>query len=160
MTHLLADLDIIPLEVRHTEVLLRTMREADRAEVFATVGAVQPEDLWRMAGLSAISYAWPSRGPVGAMFGVYAPSEMSLVGVPWLLTTPVVERRRKEFLRSSKRVLQYFLERFPELENHVDARHLCAIRWLRWLGFTVEEPEPWGKEKLPFHRFWIKSWAG
>jgi hypothetical protein len=44
---------------------------------------------------------------------------------------------------------------YPQLENHVDARNRRALRWLGWLGFTIEAPAPWGVEGRPFHRFWM-----
>jgi len=42
---------------------------------------------------------------------------------------------------------------YSHLENWVDARNTKAINWLRWLGFTVHDPVPFGVAGLPFHRF-------
>ena len=37
--------------------------------------------------------------------------------------------------------------------NYVDARHTDAIRWLKWLGFTLHPATPYGPFDLPFHKF-------
>ena len=42
------------------------------------------------------------------------------------------------------------------LVNWVDDRNTCAIRWLKWMGFTIHEPEPYGVANLPFRRFDMK----
>ena len=43
------------------------------------------------------------------------------------------------------------------LINFVDARHGVAIRWLKWLGFKVFPAKPFGPDKLPFHRFEMRT---
>jgi len=58
-----------------------------------------------------------------------------------------------------KRSRYYVLEmkrHFQRLENYVDARQKRSIRWLKWCGFTVENPKPWGTLGLPFHQFWME----
>jgi hypothetical protein len=45
---------------------------------------------------------------------------------------------------------------FPEMRNYVDARHARSIRWLKWLGFTIEEARPMGFAGLPFHPFGMR----
>ena len=44
-------------------------------------------------------------------------------------------------------------QEFPYMFNYVDVRHKEAIRWLKWLGFTLNEPTPYGPFGLPFHKF-------
>ena len=38
--------------------------------------------------------------------------------------------------------------------NHVYAENRLAIRWLKHLGFVVEEPHPYGVQSAPFREFW------
>jgi hypothetical protein len=53
-------------------------------------------------------------------------------------------------LRESKRLA----ESFPcEVVNYVDARNVRAVKWFKWLGFEVSEPEPFGLNGELFHRF-------
>ena len=45
---------------------------------------------------------------------------------------------------------------YDRLENRVDARNVPAIRYLRWLGFTLWPVMPWGHAGLPFYPFTIR----
>lgn len=44
-------------------------------------------------------------------------------------------------------------EMFPILENHVDARNIKAIVWLRWLGFDIMSTELHGPFGAKFYFF-------
>jgi len=48
-------------------------------------------------------------------------------------------------------------EKFSLLYNYVDARNVKSIKWLRWLGFQLDEPAPYGVRGLPFHRFELRG---
>jgi len=61
--------------------------------------------------------------------------------------------RRRWFLAESRRQVGRMLGHYARLENRVDARNGPAIRYLRWLGFTLEPATPWGAAGLPFHKF-------
>lgn len=75
------------------------------------------------------------------------------VGVPWMVTTQHIVRNRKGFLCASRAVLDDALTRHFQLVNYVDARNNAAIRWLSWLGFSIDDPVPYGAQGLPFHKF-------
>jgi len=77
-------------------------------------------------------------------------------GVPWLLATECFDEITGVLKRISHLAVKQMLLNFSYLENYVDARSEIAIRFLEWLGFNIEEPIPFGKEDLPFHRFWLK----
>ena len=87
------------------------------------------------------------------IFGVSSASPLSRSGIP-------VDGRHRtpgpagfRVLRRSRNVVHDMLSRYDELYNYVDARNTQAIRWLRWLGFTIMDTEPYGLCGLPFHRF-------
>ena len=75
------------------------------------------------------------------------------VGVPWMVTTQHIVRNRRGFLCASRAVLDDALTRHFQLVNYVDARNNAAIRWLSWLGFSIDDPVPYGAQGLPFHKF-------
>ena len=75
------------------------------------------------------------------------------VGVPWMVTTDHIASDPRHFLRASRAVLGDMLRRHHTLLNYVDARNAAAIRWLSWLGFTIDEPVPYGVQGLPFRQF-------
>jgi len=75
------------------------------------------------------------------------------VGCPWMLATDDITEMRLSFVRASLKVIKDMLGEYPLLRNYVDTRNSISIRWLRWLGFELEEPQNYGLYKLPFHRF-------
>lgn len=73
---------------------------------------------------------------------------------PWCLTTTAVDRYPLTFWRESKRVIRGIAKSgAPVLVQCIDGRYAAALRWMRRLGFHVDEtPHPCGVEQLPFHR--------
>lgn len=74
-------------------------------------------------------------------------------GVPWMVTTNDVEVHARGFLQASKAILKDMLTRHATLSNYVDARNAVAIRWLEWLGFSIEPAAPTYPHGMPFHKF-------
>lgn len=70
-----------------------------------------------------------------------------------MVTTEHIGADVRGFLRGSKAVLLEMLQRHQVLVNYVDARNVSAIRWLAWLGFTIDSAVPYGVQGLPFHKF-------
>lgn len=82
-----------------------------------------------------------------AMFGIVDYGDHNIV---WAVFTRAIERHPIAFLRESKRLADAF---DCEVMNYVDARNVKAVKWFRWLGFEVSEPEPFGPHGVLFHRF-------
>lgn len=120
---------------------------ADREELWA-VAAVTPDDAMRI-GLRDSDYA-----RTGLFDGV--PVAMGGInrGIAWLVTTDLIENNVRLFLRESRREIEQAMTGYERLSNYVDARNRKAIRWLRWLGFTIDDPAPYGVFGLLFHYFW------
>lgn len=145
--------EVAPATVEHARELAHNMREPDRAEVWAA-GHLMPEQA-TVTSLAASRDAWAglADGRVVCMFGVGAPMICSVTGVPWLLATAELERHARPFLRRNRKMLRKMMKDYGVLRNHVDARNEKAVRWLRWLGFKILPPEPFGVDRLPFHPF-------
>lgn len=82
-----------------------------------------------------------------AMFGIVDYGDYNIV---WAVFTRAIERHPIAFLRESKRLALAFDR---AVINFVDARNVKAVKWFRWLGFEVSEPEPYGPQGVLFHRF-------
>ncbi len=134
------------------------LRAADREEVAASSGRSPLEAL--RYSLAASSHAVSALDPVGrvvCMFGVGVVDLMGGVGAPWLLGSDLMADHRREFARRSRAYLPLMLAHYPNLENAVDARHVEAIRWLEWLGFTIGDPKPIGRSGAMFRPFEMRS---
>jgi hypothetical protein len=132
----------------HAEALAPQMRLEDEAEVVASGFADAREALLVSLAGSLAAYALLFDGEVAALFGV-APLDETLLGtsssgVAWVLTGRAATRHRKAFVRWSRPALALLLRERHHLVNMVDARYAAALRWARWLGFRIGEPEPFG----------------
>ena len=91
------------------------------------------------------------------MFGIGRMTLLSQVGAPWLLGTEEIAKHGMHFLRASKRYIESQRKRYSLLLNYVDARHIIAIRWVRFLGFELLPAEPIGVDRMPFHQFRMET---
>jgi hypothetical protein len=150
---------LVRAEPKHIESMLGRIRQADRDE-FAAGWSLTPEAGLRK-GIHVSSHCWAGiwNGRVIAIAGLCPTSLVGDHAVPWMVGTYDLERPelRRKFLDVSKGVLAYMLTLYPHLENWVDARNRMAVRWLKWLGFTLDEPVPYGPMGLPFHHFEIRG---
>ncbi|MDR3555920.1 MAG: hypothetical protein P4L55_14275 [Syntrophobacteraceae bacterium] len=145
---------IIPAHSDHLFWMANNMSEEDREEC-AAMGLGPHEAL--QIGLEHSVAAWtglkvPEHRPL-CMFGVM-PMEgiLSGMGAPWFLSTPELRKYALRFLKDCDPYLNRMLDIFPTLVEYVDARHTRGIKWLKWLGFTLTGPEPWGPFGLHFYK--------
>lgn len=77
-------------------------------------------------------------------------------GRVWLLGTDLLTASQRE-VRSSVRLSRAWVtdqaRRFGRLFNFVWAGNAVSVRWLAWLGFTLEPALPLGCAGAPFHPF-------
>lgn len=78
-------------------------------------------------------------------------------GIPWLIGTHALSRSPRPFLRETRQWVSAWMEHYSALTNYVDADYEKAIRWLRWLGFTIGDPEPYGAPGAMFCRIEMRS---
>jgi hypothetical protein len=145
--------DVVPAERTHARDLAPIMRAADRDEIWAAAALSPLDGLVVSLNCSLAAWCWRVEGQPACLFGVSSESVLSGVGMPWLLSSDLVERRQLEFLRHYRPFLGEMLTLFPILRNWVDARYALSIRWLRWMGFALHPAEPYGPFGMPFHRF-------
>lgn len=75
-------------------------------------------------------------------------------GIPWLLATHEFDRYGIRVLRTARQALGVMQAAYGELENYVHADNARAVEFLEWLGFTLDDPAPWGVKGESFRRFW------
>jgi hypothetical protein len=88
-----------------------------------------------------------------AMFGVVPASILSGIGAPWMVGAVDLEQHQFWFAKSSRPCVQRMQREFNVLANWVDNRNTLSKRWLRWLGFHVGQPQPFGSGGEPFCPF-------
>lgn len=145
--------EVVPAEWAHVDELAETMRQADVDEIWASSYST-PQSALSCAMRSSLQ-VWTGLidGQVACMFGVVPQSMMGGTGFAWMLGSDLVERHQKLFLRRCRENVRMMAEQFDYLHNYVDDRNVKAIRWLKWLGFEMGDPEPFGVLGLPFRHF-------
>lgn len=146
------NLTIPPLYLRDampgdTWLMLPTVRQADIDELRA-LGAT-PEQCLRL-GLqhSARATTVFLHGEPAGVVGIIDYRDYRL---PWAVFTTAIDRHPLPFLRGGRAWMRGVS---GLLLNYVDARNTMTIRWLKWLGFTIDDPIPYGVNGEPFSRFW------
>ncbi len=149
--------EIVATTEKHVEELSHSMSPEDIAECWSAQHLLP-----KLALELSMSYtSSPKTGLVNnqvmAIWGVGKLTQLSEIGIPWMLTSELVEKNYREFLRHSKHLLKELKQETLVFDNVVDARNTRAIRWLRWLGFTIHDPLPYGPDNMPFHRFTMEN---
>jgi len=128
------------------------MTPADAAEVWAIGHWTPLQALLRSISLSVRARTWFVDGEPVCIFGFATASLVGETANPWMLGTPALKAHTFAFLRNYRAQIDYMLAHYPVLETYVDARHTVCLRWLKWTGFTIYEPAPYGVDGLPFSK--------
>lgn len=124
-----------------SELRSMKLRDSDVLEIAATSGADPADVLELSVGVSDWWFALvdPEDGLV-AVFGV-APSRLGGplpgVGCPWMLASDAFYKHKHGVCRLARKLIKRMHSTYPILFQFVDARHVAAIEWVTWLGFTV-----------------------
>lgn len=135
------------------QLIAGDMRAADVAEIWASHRSTPLESLMRGWEMSDFSVIVECDGVPCTMLGLVVGCLMTGAGTPWLLSSNHALQYKREFLIQSPPVIAQMLEICPRLSNYVHAENRVSIRWLKWLGFTVDPPLPVGVGKELFHKF-------
>jgi GNAT superfamily N-acetyltransferase len=145
-------ISVVPATMAHVRAI--ELREGDAREI-AALGLSKEEGLQRSLDRAAWAEAYLVAGEVAAIAGVSIGSLLGAEAIPWLVTGRPVERHKRAFLRLTRAGVARILRQFPVLINHVHAEYAEALRWLRWLGFTIERPAPHGPRGELFCRAFL-----
>ena len=124
--------DFVPLRPEHAAIA-PYLRQQDIDEIHAACD-------WPVDAAIAYSIAHSEKGFTAlidevpcAIFGVNN-------GIIWLVATDEIARHPVAFFRHSRKIFNKLKEGYTLLENYVHVSNTLSIRWLRWLGFTIETP--------------------
>lgn len=113
------------------EDLADRMTAADRAEMAAAGLAVAS-----LTHVRAHALRW--HGSLVCLFGVEPAADGT--GVPWMLCTDTLaEVPRRAMAAASRDVVQAWRGEFLRLVNLIHRHNIKALRFVRWLGFVIDE---------------------
>lgn len=150
-------IELVPAAEEHIGPIAEAPRPADVEEVRASTGGSVRAALERGLRSSTRAYTVMLDGVPVAMLGVVPYSALTGVGIVWMLGAEGLDRGicRRGFVRLARPVIDHLQAFYPRmLFNAVDCRNGAAIRFLRWAGFTLQEPIPLGLQGQSFFPFY------
>ena len=147
---------VVP-EISEILYIAEHLREADRQEIKAALGQSPREAL--VEGCVTAKACFMFRDPEGVPTGLFGIVEdpTGVGAVAWMVSTDGIERYSMTFLRRCRKWVATLLETYGTLWNYVDARNTVHVKWLRWMGFTLEGPVPYGYQGLPFYKLILRK---
>ena len=150
------DYEVRDATVDDAVALAPRMRQADIDECVA-MGFGAEDALITSVRASMMPMAGLVNGEVVCLFGVGSVGMFATSGAPWLLGSIALDRRRFTLIKMARQWIDYQLSIYPLLENWVDARNNKSIKLVRWLGFEIDDPKPFGVDGEMFRRFWKEA---
>lgn len=136
-----------------TAYLSFNIREEDKKEIWHLARKSPQQAFMDGFHFSDFPYVIEHNTKPIAMFGVVEISPT--LGCPWMLATHDLKDIKKDFLRECKDYVDRMHDKYETLCNVVWSKNHTHIRWLNWLGFQFQEPEPMGPDKelfIPFSK--------
>lgn len=130
-------------------ILKMKLREADVEECSAFLGQSSRAALLNTVEHSPQLWVIIHKENIEGVFGVTNYAE------PWFVASDMFDEYWRVFARQTKRDVDMLFTHFNYLQNYVDSRHTASIRWIKWLGFTVEDtPHYFHDKSVPFFKFY------
>jgi hypothetical protein len=132
------------------EKVLRNLRSEDREELEMIYGPdwFKPVfDGWKKLKGARVAYT-DDNTPI-CIFGVYTHGEVGFIG---MLATQDIEKEQRSFLIQGKKWVEAHAKKHKVLMNYIYSKNKKAIKWLEWLGFSVEKHYGLGDSFLKFYK--------
>lgn len=128
------------------------MRVADVMEVAASHGHTPLQALEHCIADATNAFTAVIDGVPEGIFGVTHRGGMS--AEVWMLGTDGLVKDPELFRAQTSAILDSWASIFPVMHNFVDDENEVSKRWLKSVGFTLDEPRPYGAGQLPFRYFY------
>ena len=138
------------------EAIAADMRQADADEVWASHHHTPIEALMHAWETSESAVIVTVNNEPCVMIGLAIRDILSGIGVPWLLGTENALKYKRHFLIQVPAIINEMLGICPNLYNYVHIKNKISIGWLKRIGFTIDEPIPYGYDNELFHRFHLE----
>jgi len=148
------DYSIKPATLEDALSMAHRMREIDVQEIWASHRIRPLPALVHLVRTSEVAKTGREGEDIVLMFGMIRQNLLGSAGTVWMLATDLLDLHSFRFLRECGTGIVAISAEFTIIENYCDARNSITVRWLKWLGFTVEEAEPYGVYNMPFHHFY------
>lgn len=147
-----SEVEVVPTTIKHIVELAHTMRQEDRDEIWHLARLNSEQSLKLSYEVSSHVRTVTLNKRVVCIFGM---AGEGTTGYPWMLASPLLTKIRKTFLRQCREQLAEISGGRERLMNVAWSKNTEHIRWLKWLGFQLDEPIPLGPDRelyIPFSK--------
>ena len=127
----------IPATREIISYVLENLRQEDKKEMVIEFGNHWKEIIFCRAVQSEIYGIVDEKEKILGFFGIKGINEK--YAQVCLLSTDDLSKQGFIFLKKAKRIVAEWNKRYSTLYNFVYKENKQAIKWLRWLGFTLSE---------------------
>lgn len=135
MTHA----EIMPVDPLHIRAICGSLRERE-CHSFKALGRDPERMVAHEVATSFFAYAGVVDGEVIALGGVKCDGILSDEAYVWILCSEAINDYPIAFIRGVLRAFALIKGRFRTIWGLVSADFARSIRWLGWMGFTVDPP--------------------
>lgn len=136
----------------HADYIATHLREIDRIEAWALHRLSPTMAVHGSLFLSEHSYTVLIDDKPVLIYGVQPESLVSDTGVVWLLATDDISKITKTFIKQSRATFLELIRDYEVVYNYVYMNNKIALRWLKWLGFSIEPAKSLGALGADFHK--------
>jgi len=137
------------------DFLAKNARELDKKEVFFSSGMNIDDILKSTPNILNDCYVWEINSKLVAMYGISNWGGDN--NVIWMLATDEFDKYKNIFRRDCKKIVKEMVNGKNYVYNYIWCEHRKAIKWLKWLGFTILDPEPIGINGELFCKFELRK---
>ena len=131
--------EVVPVDPLHIEEICATMRWQE-ADAIAALSRDPIALIKHELATSISTYAGLVDGEVVVIGGVKCRDVLSDEAYVWIICSERVNEVPIGFVRTVKKVYKEVRPRFSSLWGLLVTDFERSVRWVRWLGFTVEPP--------------------
>ncbi len=131
---------VVPGTKAHARDILANMRGINLVEV-ERIGVDPCKTMDEAMDRAVLTWAGTINEKLVCLGGIEQATILSDSAYLWLVTTKAVEEHSFIFVRRSQIVLDAIFDRYRMVYGVVDKDFERSIRWLRWLGFSIDPPE-------------------
>jgi hypothetical protein len=130
-------------ELKDLTSVLETVRDADLIEMIASHGDYVTAFRKSFEESENCITLWGDQNEILGVLGINTVfNNREAYGSPWFVSTTALEKYGFWFVRKTKFLVKFWVERYPYLMNYVDAEYKQAHKWLQLLGFDIQQHTP------------------
>lgn len=143
------------------DIVNMQLRKEDALEILTTHGDLSPENIPLIINES-IDLSLKSCGDCQVFLDSQTKEVIAVSGVArdilgnvvWLLGTDKINKYKKDFVKKTKMLTNYYIAKYNYIYNFVDSRYTKAIKWLNALGYSFDYDIKMSFMGVPYYFFY------